>query len=157
MRQDIIDKCLTQFETIYPDVKVPRIEWCTRMRTTAGKVKFNMETREVKCIVLNQNLLTEESQIESTLMHELAHVADWYVYRKCGHGRTWRHVMIKLGRNPRRCHNYDTSSLKRKHKRVAQMQCNCRTIEITNIRFKKVMNGTVYRCRNCATPLKLVA
>jgi len=155
MKQDVIDKVVAQFKTVFPNVTVPPIKWNPNMRTTAGKVRI--KNRQAWLIELNPNLLIDDLKLEHTLLHELCHVADLVVYNKVGHGRTWKHCMQKLGQRPDRCHQFDTTGIKRRHKKVAAMQCSCHTIEITNLLLKKIQRGIVYRCRTCRQPMKLVS
>jgi len=47
----------------------------------------------------------------STFMHEVAHLIAWRVAGRTkkgrGHGREWKAIMLSLGRDPTRCHDYD--------------------------------------------------
>jgi predicted SprT family Zn-dependent metalloprotease len=154
--ENTINECLEKFVLAFPRVIIPQIIWNPKMRSTAGKVRVNRNLKRVEWIQLNPHLLNDCIKLERTLLHELAHVADFYVYNTVGHGRTWRHCMIKLGQEPSRCHNYDTSGLKRKHKRVAMIQCQCRTMEITSQRLKKIQSGRTYTCLKCRQQLVLM-
>lgn len=156
MRQELIDKVVSEFKTVFPDVEVPTISWNPRMRSVAGKVRVDLKMRKAIWIQLNPHLLQNDSDLERTLMHELCHVADCVLYGQRGHGRTWKHCMRLVGRQPERCHQYDTSHVKRRHKRVATMQCNCRTLDITANHLKKVQLGYRYRCLSCKEHLKLI-
>ena len=154
--QDVIDRVVAEFKTKFPNVPVPPISWNPNMRTTAGKVKVCRKTRQGQWIQLNPHLLKNETDLDQTLMHELCHVADYVIYGKLGHGPTWKHCMRLVERQVRRCHQYDTTGLKRRHKRHPA-KCNCRTYELTSIRVKKMQAGFRYSCRNCRGTLVLLS
>ena len=154
--QDQINKTVADFQKLFPSVPVPPISWNPNMRTTAGKVRMNPNTRQVFWIQLNPHLLKNETDLDQTLMHELCHAADCVLYGKRGHGRTWRNLMRLSGRQVRRCHNYDVSNLKRKQKRYPA-RCKCRTYELSAVRFNRIQNGAVYSCKTCKEGLTLMS
>jgi SprT protein len=151
-----VDNCIQQFREKFPDVFIPPIVFNPKMRTTAGRIKYVSNSNRARLIELNPNLLTDDTKLTSTLLHELAHAAAWHRGFR-GHGAQWRSAMRTLGLEPRRCHKYNTAGLRRRHKRVAKMQCSCRVFEITRVRLKKMQNGAKYRCGKCCTSFKLVA
>lgn len=61
----------------------------------------------------NRKLMLENWQdfIEDTVPHECAHLIAWQLKGRegVGHGFWWKHVMVSLGVEPKRCHSYDTS------------------------------------------------
>lgn len=154
--QNVINQVVEEFKTFFPTVPVPPIYWNPNMRTTAGKAKVSRKMRQGEWIQLNPHLLQDEKNLRQTLMHELCHIADFVLYGKLGHGPTWKHCMRLTGRQPNRCHQYDTSSLKRRHKRHPA-KCNCRTYELTGVRVRKIQAGARYLCRSCSGVLVLVS
>jgi SprT protein len=99
--------------------------------TTAGTATYQKNH-----IRLNAQLLMENKEdfIPETVIHELAHLITWEVYkddpsfrsykRIAHHGSHWKSIMRLLGVEESRCHSYDVSkSIARKSKQYV-WQCN---------------------------------
>jgi hypothetical protein len=59
-------------------------------------------------IVINVGVCYTEERFFAVLYHELAHaVCEWLHgdIRRC-HGPEWKAIMVQLGQEPKRCHNY---------------------------------------------------
>lgn len=129
-----------------------KIVWNTRLTTTAGRAKGKSLTIE-----LNKDLLTDNpKEFESTVLHELCHILDYVIHgRMNGHRYQWKNLMLKVGAEPERCHTMHCKKSK-KHPIVAQAKCECKTFSIKPIRYKKMIQGTTYTCRNCKNRLVLI-
>jgi SprT protein len=120
------------------------------MRTTAGTAYYKANT-----IHLNKKLFTENiNTFNQTIGHEVAHLINYEVYGKRGHGPTWKNVMIMMGLEPRRCHSYKVE--RRSHKPVAYGKCECRAdIPIKTRRYNKILRGAKYKCTGCNSELQV--
>lgn len=96
-----------------------------------------------------------ETFFKRTVPHEVAHAVVRLVYGPLTmpHGREWKSVMHKLGVAPSRCHSYVTTPARRVA-RPYTAACECRTHEITNLRYTKIKQGIVYVCKRCGSALK---
>lgn len=47
--------------------------------------------------------LNEESEVEDTILHEIAHALAWINDRFTGHGKIWKDWAIRVGATPRAC------------------------------------------------------
>lgn len=79
-----------------------------RMRRRLGHMRPGTSPdgrRVVVEIALNHHLLTpqNESALLDTLLHEMAHAADWLVDGRAGHGPSWRAWARRAGCTPRAC------------------------------------------------------
>jgi predicted SprT family Zn-dependent metalloprotease len=81
-----------------------RVEWNSRLKTAAGRADY----RE-KLISLNPRLVEHPTEINRTLMHELAHIlAQFRAGRRriSPHGIEWQQACVDLGiADEKRCHN----------------------------------------------------
>lgn len=151
---ETMKKCVAKFKSIY-NTNIPPIRWNKRLQTVAGKVRF----KNFRChvIELNPRLLITPERLESTLMHELAHVAAINLYQSRGHGKVWKQCMIRLGRDPRRCHNYEEAKKIRRKQERFTVACDCREYNFTKTRINKIKRGVTYTCRSCFEPVRIVA
>ena len=111
-------------------------------------------------IRLNRELLEKYTTdfIEQTVPHEFAHLV---AYRKFGgrikpHGKEWRSVMIALGSEPRRTHNYRVSPARRCRRFLYQCNCAGKDYQLTSIRHNRIKKGIRYFCPKCKGELKFV-
>lgn len=56
--------------------------------------------QQKQIILCALGLLTATSEQNETILHECAHALDFAIYRRAGHGSTWRSIARKLGVNP---------------------------------------------------------
>lgn len=118
----------------------------------AGKAFYYKEM-----IKLNLDLFRENQKgfLEDTIPHEMAHLISHEIKLECKpHGKTWKRVMIMFGCEPKRCHNYKTTSA-RNVKRY-RYSCGCSIHEISLTRHKRTMKGVKYICKKCKKALKKV-
>ena len=138
------------------DMAKPKVDSSLR-GATAGQYSRNTHSIKINLVLFQENF---EDYIENTLPHEVAHAVARYMYRDISrrimpHGQEWKMVMRDFGKNPRRCHSYDTSSAQsRTVRREYSYSCGCPTPHnFTIIRHRRALNGAVYRCRKCNSPL----
>ena len=108
------------------------------------------------------NLLLAEANIEDylsdTIPHEFCHYIVDYELLKGSfgrhpkpHGTEWKMMMIRVfNLQPKRCHDYDTSQVKRKVVRPYVYKCGCREFPQTRtIHNRMKYQGQRRRCRTC--------
>lgn len=87
-----------------PDV---HLRLSNRMRSRLGHMRGHVSTgrRIVVEIALSADLLLDGNQdvLNDTLLHEMAHAADWLVHGGRGHGTTWKAWARMVGCEPRAC------------------------------------------------------
>lgn len=74
-----------------------------RLSSTMGLANYHMVgNRYYYTITISSKIFKRDSiALKETCYHEVAHLADWQIYRKWGHGDTWCRLMRKLGLEPR--------------------------------------------------------
>jgi len=102
------------------DIKMPTIVYKKR-GTTAGTACYVTHTIDLNPALLMSNI---EAFMKRTVPHELAHLITGIVYphtnqrswggKRSPHGSEWKSVMNVLGADPSRCHDYDTSAVKKR-------------------------------------------
>lgn len=68
------------------------------------------------------------AELDRVLLHELAHVLDYWFFKKAGHGRTWKRCNAALGRpNEDRCHTMGVLPGKKRTMplKFAHYNCSC--------------------------------
>ena len=103
----------------------------------------------------------KEEYINSTVVHEVAHLGCTQVYtRDKGykvdhHGREWKQMMVKLGANPSRCHTYEAEEGQGRQKTKYGYVCShCNApIVVGPVVHKKLKVGAQYRTKCCKAAL----
>jgi len=111
-------------------------------------------------ITYNKILLQENgnSFIKEVVPHEVAHLVTHEIYGDNiqSHGKEWTGVMVKLGREPKRCHRFYVGNSK-KHI-VGQFAYNCKCNIPRYFGKKKHQNvregKAVYMCHRCNSVLR---
>lgn len=121
-----------------------------RAHYTANRIRLNP-----------QMLINHESEfIDQTVPHEVAHLLAFQVYgsRIKPHGSHWKKTMLVLGVEPTRCHNYDLSKVDVRRKTKYHYACGCpnRNHIVSSVLHNRMIDGRVYRCTSCKTPLRMV-
>ncbi len=112
------------------------------------------------CIRYNLALAKQQFDafLERTPGHEVAHYVIHQMHPKGRvkpHGPEWRELMKKLGLDPSRCHEFDTSGVPTRRQRRFPYRCGCRTHELSATRHNRVRRGQVdYRCAMCGERLE---
>ena len=128
--------------------------------TVGGKYTTARHTVMVNMILFAENV---QDYLNQTIPHEVAHAFQRHLYgqyrygkRVMPHGKEWKSIMIALGKDPKRCHSYDTSNAtQRTVARAYPYKCNCRTYHLTAIRHKRMQtNQTTYSCKACHSRLQ---
>jgi SprT protein len=107
-----------------------------------------------------------EDMINITLPHELAHLISYKVFGPVlgrGHGPCWKLVMVRLGLEPKRCHDYSLEGVKTRRKAKFPAKCpTCgATFDITAKRVQQIKAGariwhTAPLCKRAKACLELV-
>jgi SprT protein len=131
------------FPTI-KDMDTPKVKFFTR-GTYAGKAY-----RVSKVVAFNTILAAENpNEFINTVKHELAHIIVYVTYPQArDHGAEFRYILIKMGGDGKRLHNYDVSSVKRKSIRY-EYKCSCMSYSMSAIRHNRAIRGVKYACRIC--------
>ena len=118
----------------------------------AGKALFNGES---KPSVLNFNLViamkNTEDFLNDTVPHEVAHLVTHLIYGYVSaHGPEWKYVMIRLGKQPNRCHNMEFESA-RKINKPFDYTCKCGlSFHLTEREHNEMQhNKFTYHCKKC--------
>lgn len=148
------------FNNEIPDIPVV---WNTRMTTTAGYCRYK-KTRSDWAgsltpwkIDLSDKLFRNEgydlAKIERTLIHEMVHAYLIHKYNEKGHTARFQRMMTDITGEHKnhRCHNYDTTGLRRKQERSISVVCpSCGVI---GSRARMPKRGLRYSCRTCRSPV----
>ena len=98
---------------------------------TAGTANDHTYTIDLNSVILMENL---DHFIESTVVHEFAHLVDGIVNphtrsgfgKRSVHGPTWKRIMRQFGiQKPQRCHSYDVTNAQTKQKNKYAYKCDC--------------------------------
>lgn len=121
---NLIDRVLDGIDKIAPESKKDRI----LNALTSWNMKFGINSTSIagRCsyrreiIELHNELLKvgREKDRNRTFIHEIAHLITHFLKddeslrslwrrKDSAHGHTWKRVMLALGSNPERCHNYE--------------------------------------------------
>jgi len=141
--------------------------WNTRMTTTAGYCRYRnagqvfSELRKRRPVVLEpyqidlsvqlfRNLDYDLAKIERTLVHEMVHAYLVHKYSEKGHTPRFQRMMTNITGEYKnhRCHNYNTSGLRRTQAKNVTWKCHgsCGA-EGRKTRMPKA--GRIYTCRTC--------
>jgi len=108
---------LTRFDGGLPD-DVP-VRLSGRMKSALGHMLPGEDvegTRRVEEIALNVDLMLEKNGAEriDTLLHEMAHIADYMESGSLGHGASWRRWALRAGCRPTRLYDRPVASRRRR-------------------------------------------
>jgi predicted SprT family Zn-dependent metalloprotease len=97
---------------------------------------------------------TERDKYE-VVVHETCHIVARYLYpfMTRHHGWEWKHLMIKCGLEPKRCHSIDRTGLVK----TVAVSCGCMTHQITTNRLTRMKKGKKYMCMKCKNTIQLVS
>lgn len=95
----ILDDLMLRF----PLRQRPEIVWKS-LRVTAGLAYYRTNQ-----IGLSSNLLVDSERLQTTLIHEYAHLlaVERFGPRAANHGPAWKQAMLDLGNPPIRTHRYE--------------------------------------------------
>ena len=130
----------------YPQIKLElanlTVEFSNRMTLCAGKAQ------------LRKNVIKLSYPLHKQNPHELCHFAAIFIYGKnMGHKKEWKLLMRLLHLREERCHNMDTSGLKRKVNRFVY-SCQCKEHLLSTRLHNNIKSGSIYNCKKCKSNLK---
>lgn len=126
---------------------------------TEGRLSFNADLM----------IRNEEDFINQTVAHELAHYIHYQMHpedlivdrgqKRDAHGYNWKRVMVAMGVDPKRCHNYDTAETKVRNKRTEMVKCiRCgKEFGVTPLVLNRIVAGAMYTHKRCGGFLNAVA
>jgi len=107
-------------------------------------------------IKLNNQLLQQnfDHYMNQTIPHELAHlmVHSMYGHHAKAHGAEWKSIMTNIFNvKANRCHNMDTSNVKRKNTKKFGYSCKCGINHhlVGKTVHNKIIRGQIRSCRSC--------
>lgn len=120
---------------------------------TAGWAIGNIKIR------LNLDILNDpryhEDMINRTLPHEVAHCVEHQLYGTGGHGGRWAYLMSLLGLAAERCHQYETTSARKRNTKKFYYNCGCEDGHaVSAIIDRRIKQGRNYRCNKCGQTLR---
>jgi SprT protein len=141
-------------------IDLPKIEVCFNLKgTVAGMfcTRFGKKFFRVNLILAFENI---ENYLKQIIPHEFSHYIvnhSFSLNNPSPHGIQWKKTMrFIFGLNPERCHNYDTTNVKRNVK-TYMYKCLCRQIEISSIRHRRIQtNQKNYICKICHQRIEFV-
>lgn len=104
--------------------------------------------------------------IEQTVVHEFAHIANDVLFpedlssctgNRKAHGKNWKYLMEFLGAKPTVKHRYSLEHIHKKAKyRNYMCTCCAQDVKVSQIRHRRIMEGTKYYHSKCTTPIIFV-
>ena len=134
--------------------EIPKLVF-RQMGLKAGVARLQANTIELNEDYCKNGHL--QDMIDRTLVHELAHLIAYQVYRDNGHGRGWKRVTNDLtGKVMSRCHNYNTEGVKTRKLNTRRFvwYCNCREHNVSTRTHNSLMKWGLGKCRLCKTEVK---
>lgn len=134
------------------------VVWNARMTTTAGVCRFKrygrVESVPVKIDLsekLFRNLNFDLAKVERTLVHEMVHAYLLHKYNEKGHTARFQRMMTNITGEYKnhRCHNYDTTGLKRKQEKKVQGKCLSCGFTYELARMPKHASYSTYTHKGC--------
>jgi SprT protein len=125
---------------------VPSVAFSVRGQV-AGRARYALNE-----VDFNQQLMLENwDKFDQTIVHEVAHLVTRRVYgiMAKAHGHEWKSVMVRLGANPARCHQYDVANSTVQRTKYSYVCPSCNTVyHVGAKRHKKITQfGAKYRCK----------
>lgn len=126
-------------------VTIDKVVFCDEIRSLGLASR-----KDDKFIIsISMKYKADSSALRETVFHEVAHIADYVLFKKWGHGKTWKHIMKQwFNMSPMACASVEKCAeagiaprkIKR-HKRhlVVCSSCNHNFL-LTSVKFKKLSN-----------------
>jgi len=141
--EEMVQRVNSVFKT---NLNVPKLTFDLRGRS-AGCAYYGIDHIKINPIIMKEN---PDHIVNVTVGHEVAHLAANKIFKTRGHDRTWKHVMCKIGLDPKRTHNLDVSNATVRKITRMPVKCSCRTHMISSIMINRMKKGTVsYSCKFC--------
>ncbi len=94
-----------------------------------------------------------DDNLKNTVPHEVAHYVTDLLFGLQSikpHGQQWKQVMALFGAEPLVRGDYDLTGIPVNSVKRFRYYCDCRTIELSHYRHKKIISGQQrYLCREC--------
>lgn len=122
--------------------KFPKVDFT--LKGSVGGQAQDGDLIRVNMAFLKNN---KEHYLKHTIGHELAHNITHIIYggKAKAHGKEWKSVMVRMGLEPSRTHNYSLQGIVP----IYPYKCGCRVWELTKHRHVKIVNGKRYMCPHC--------
>ena len=127
--------CIDEFKRFYPNIKIPRIDYCNRITQSHGYLSFKRVSGVPNFIKLSNKSLNTEYKFCKTLVHELCHLIP--CRGEPDHGDTWREAMELMG--------FEASA---KTSLSRAITCGCKVYKIGAYYLKRNVNRTCLKCGN---------
>ena len=84
-------------------LRIDEIILSKRLSSTMGIAKWELRGKRYRYIIkISSKIFTKDCKaLKETVYHEVAHLADWQIYKCWGHGETWVRLMNRLGVEPK--------------------------------------------------------
>ena len=107
------------------------VVWNSRMTTTAGYCRYRGTRQNLRPFKIDlseklfRNLGFDIEKVKRTLIHEMVHAYLVFHYNEKGHTARFQSMMTEITgeRKNHRCHDYDTTGLKRTQTKKIQAEC----------------------------------
>jgi SprT protein len=155
-RKDILDAVMVVTEkanSVFPrlDMQIPIVDFYRKGRT-AGKAFYFLHQ-----VTFNEVLAQENpNTFFNTVIHEVAHLVTHKLYPFCKqhHGPEFKQVMRMLGGDGKRCHTYNTESVRIiKTKTRYVYKCDCQEHKVTKTTHTKISIGHKFSCKRCKSTI----
>ena len=145
--RSIAEQAFANLLARHPLKRPARVEW-RPYRVSAGMAYYKLNL-----IGLSSIVLTTESMVVDTLIHEYAHLLAYERHGRRGanHGPAWQAAMTELGRPPKVRHNYSvTRNAKRQEVGYECLRCG-----VTFVRARRLPKRKKYVHADCGGDLRL--
>lgn len=138
-------------------IQIPKVRFDLR-GAQAGQAIHDRSTGE-SIIRINLLLYRENAEdfLANVIPHELCHIWKEQLHKRgTEHGRAWQALMRKMGVEPRRCHQYDTTHARVRRINLYEVYCACPTPPlVTSIIYNRLRRRRLYCCTRCHNHLWL--
>ena len=158
-----IKKMFVELNEMHFNGEIPDIPvvWNGRMTTTAGYCRYRRSAGQLRPIKIDlseklfRNMDYDISKVTRTLIHEMVHAYLCHKFNEKGHTPRFQRMMTEItGENKNhRCHNYDTTGLKRKQAKKVQATCGRCGFTYQKARMPQHAAYSTYTHRGCGGPI----
>lgn len=150
-----VRECFEKAERVYgTDIGIIAVNFRIK-GMTAGVYHHSPPEIRLNEVLFQQN---HDHFLSQTVPHEAAHHINAVVFQGRGHDWNWKCIMHMLGCDPKRCHDYDTSTARAKaeyQRKSYPYHCACRSVVmLSSVRHNRVRRKVqTYHCRKCGQTL----
>lgn len=146
--EHLAEELLTVLTSRFPVGYRPVLIW-KNLRVSAGIAYF-----EKGAIALSRRLLLDEERLESTLVHEYAHLLAYHRHGRQGkgHGAPWKKAMQDLGAAPQVYHSYEVQ----RNRAKTLYTYRCKRCQVQFVRSRPVKALFRFRHRACGGSLEFL-